>query len=101
MDLIKEHIHILTPGSSLAIEFKNDTWMRIYPENGKLKWYNSNSPHQTIIFQNASECFRVLELSIQMKITEIVLNTPQKGNEMIYPKGLDLLCTAMFPSGPQ
>jgi len=87
MEVIKTFISGLGD-SNLAIEFKDDTWMRISREkNGRFLWYNSNSPHQTLYFQTHEQCFRILELSISPKnITEVVLNDSQTGNIIVYKK---------------
>jgi hypothetical protein len=97
MEIVKECISSLNKDSSFVIEFENETWMRIYFENGKFKWYNSTNPLQTIIFQNQTECFRVLELSIKPnKIAEIVSNDIE-GNKFKYQKkqGLEILYDAI------
>lgn len=74
--------------SNLAVEFSDSTWMRISrKKDSRFMWYNSNSPHQTLYFENHEQCYRIFELSIKPEnIVEIVFNDSKTGNMKVYEK---------------
>jgi len=96
MEIIKQHVLNLGD-SNLVIEFRDESWIRIAKKNDKFTWYNSINPHQTIYFQNEAECYKVLELSIKdYNVSQVVLNSPQSGNLIVFPIKTELNEIAEF-----